>query len=612
MISVIGYRTKKIALFIAVVFFSQLTFSQQQKEVDSLIQELEKYTQKDSLKVTQLLKTAYGILYNYPDEALSLSEEALSLSNELNYEAGKFKSFVFLGMGYYVKEMFPKSLDMFHKGLDIANNLKNKIFISTVYGNIANIHADLGEFDKALENYNRYLAITREIGNLRAQTEALTNLGILLTDKKNRIDEGIKHLEEALGIASKEGYVDVKANISLNLGLAYKRKDNSNKALLNYQEALELGKEIGDKNVQVLALNNISVINMIQKKYNLAEANIKKTLKLAEENNQVEWQASAWEGLFQLYEIRSNYRKALHAHKRATVLNDSLRILNNRDEIIKLEEQYKYDKEKLVMSNEFERQQLISNQKLERQKATKTATLIGAGTVITFLLVGFVMFKRKRETQFELKVADTELKALRAQLNPHFIFNALNSIGSYISKNDTETANNYLKKFSSLMRQTLDNSEKNDVILEDDIVLLKTYLDIEQKRFSNGFDYTINVDSELDIENILVPPMILQPFVENSIWHGISKLETKGTITIEAKKMNGMLMYAVDDNGKGRQHAANANAPNKRSFGIKITKNRIDILNTKKKANASLKIIDKTIGTRVEVYLPLQKAFSDD
>jgi tetratricopeptide (TPR) repeat protein len=607
-----GFYLKKAVIFLVIVLLPLLTFSQKEKEVDSLILLLEKNTQKDTLKVQQLLKTAYKILYNYPDEALSLSGEALELSIGLDYQAGKFKSFLFQGMCYYIKEMFSKALDMFHKALDIANKLDNNVFKSSVYGNIANIHADLGEFEKALKNYKDYLAMTQKIKNIRGQVEALTNIGVLLTEKENRIDEGIEHLNKALRLAKQEAYMHFVASINLNLGLAYKRKNNLNKALFYYDEANKLGQRLNDDNIQVLALNNISTVNMLTKHYHLAEINIKKTLKLSQKTNQIEWQASAWEGLFNLYEIKGNYLKALKAYKNNIKLNDSLKALNNKEEIIKLEEKYKYEKEKLVLKNQFEKRQLVSDQEAERQKIIKNGTLAVSGIVVVLLVIGFTFYKRKKETKFELKVANTELKALRAQMNPHFIFNALNSIGSYMSNKDTQTAKIYLGKFSSLMRQTLENSDKNQITLDEDLNLLKTYLDIEKKRFLNGFDYEINIDPELHAENVLVPPMLMQPFVENSIWHGISKLQTKGIINIEAKKEKNTLLYIVDDNGKGRKHTRNGNAPKKRSLGIKITKNRIDILNKKHNVNANLKIIDKAQGTRVEVYLPLENVFSHD
>ena len=219
---------------------------------------------------------------------------------------------------------------------------------------------------------------------------------------------------------------------------------------------------------------------------------------------------------------------------------------------------------------------------------------------------------KSKEAEFKTKVADTELKVLRAQMNPHFIFNSLNSIGSYIVNNDTSAANNYLIKFSKLMRQTLENSEKEEISLKEDLELLNTYLEIEKKRFLSEFNHKIMIDDTLDVENVLVPPMILQPFVENSIWHGISKSDKKGSIEIKVEQHESKIIYSVEDNGVGRLKSNEKKMLHKKSLGIKITKNRIDIINKRKGINASLKIIDKNQGTKVEIYLPLTKVFNDD
>ncbi len=238
--------------------------------------------------------------------------------------------------------------------------------------------------------------------------------------------------------------------------------------------------------------------------------------------------------------------------------------------------------------------------------------MLGGSGIVLVSIIGFILYRRKEQAQFKTKVADTELKALKAQMNPHFIFNSLNSISDFIVKNDTVSATNYLTKFAKLMRQTLESSEKQEILLKEDLELLKTYLDIESRRLNNRFTYEIIVDDEIDIENVLVPPLILQPFIENSIWHGISKLDKKGHIAIEYKRDNHMILCAVEDNGVGRKRTENYKLKKNPSLGIKITKNRIEIINQLKKTKGTVALIDKDYGLRVEVKLPLQLAFKYD
>src|SRR5690606_33582976 len=185
---------------------------------------------------------------------------------------------------------------------------------------------------------------------------------------------------------------------------------------------------------------------------------------------------------------------------------------------------------------ENDKKQALAQAEIQRQKLIKNGSVIGGGILIFAILCGFILYGRKRQADFNAKVSDTELKALRAQMNPHFIFNSLNSINDFISKNDAESASNYLVKFSKIMRQILENSNQDEISLEDDLKIMELYLQVESMRLHNKFTYAIHVDDTIDAANTLVPPLILQPFIENSIWHGISKKDSKGHIDITIKK----------------------------------------------------------------------------
>jgi LytS/YehU family sensor histidine kinase len=203
------------------------------------------------------------------------------------------------------------------------------------------------------------------------------------------------------------------------------------------------------------------------------------------------------------------------------------------------------------------------------------------------------------------------MKALRSQMNPHFIFNSLNSIGDYISKNNLVAADNYLTKFAKVMRMILENSEQKEVSLSDDLKGLELYMQLEAMRLNNKFTYEINVEKTIDQENTMVPPLILQPFVENSIWHGLARKKGAGKIVIDIKREAQMLNCVVEDNGLGRNQMGDsslANATHK-SLGMKITKARIDIINKVKKSKAAVELSDLAEGMRVEVKLPFELSF---
>jgi LytS/YehU family sensor histidine kinase len=254
---------------------------------------------------------------------------------------------------------------------------------------------------------------------------------------------------------------------------------------------------------------------------------------------------------------------------------------------------------------------------LKEQKKVKYALAGGAGLLTIGGVISFAFYKRKRdaitkqkEAELNAEISDTEMKALRAQMNPHFIFNSLNSIGDYISKNKITIANGYLTKFAKLMRMILENSEKKEVSLAEDLKALELYMKLESLRMKNKFVFEITVDDAIDKENTMVPPLLLQPFVENSIWHGIAGKEGTGKILVTIKKEKQMISCIVEDDGIGRNRAAvmagsHAGSTHK-SLGMKITKARIAVMNKVKKSEAFIQLSDLAKGTRVEVKLPLE------
>src|SRR5690606_19107914 len=316
-----------------------------------------------------------------------------------------------------------------------------------------------------------------------------------------------------------------------------------------------------------------------------AENYLKRATYLSETNGYLQEQVDANNLLGELYFKTDNFKKAFDNKTKAYILNDSIKSQDFKDEITRLEVKYQYDKEAEIVRLEHEKKQAIAQTEIERQKLIKNGSINGGSTLVFGILCGFFLYGRKRKAEFNAQVSDTELKALRAQMNPHFIFNSLNSVNDFISKNDAASASNYLTKFAKVMRQILENSVENDISLEEDLKILDLYLQIEAMRLKNKFTYAIKVDDTIDTENTLVPPLILQPFIENSIWHGISKKESGGHIDISIKKEGGMLICTVDDNGVGRTLKTKDSSKEKKSLGISITKKRIDIINKRKNSN---------------------------
>jgi len=213
------------------------------------------------------------------------------------------------------------------------------------------------------------------------------------------------------------------------------------------------------------------------------------------------------------------------------------------------------------------------------------------------------------------KMAEVEMQALRAQMNPHFIFNCLNSINRYIVKSDQVTASLYLTKFAKLIRLILDNSNSKNVILSNELEALKLYIDMEALRFDKKFSYEIILDEGVPADSIELPPLIIQPYVENAIWHGLLHMQTVGHLKIHINLPHeNMLQCVIEDNGIGREKARelkSKSATTKKSLGMKLTENRLSLLNRHAQLNASVEIIDlvkegnEPAGTKVILNIPI-------
>lgn len=220
----------------------------------------------------------------------------------------------------------------------------------------------------------------------------------------------------------------------------------------------------------------------------------------------------------------------------------------------------------------------------------------------------------KSKAALERNLDNLKLQALRSQMNPHFIFNSLNSIQFYINSNEKKQANRYLTKFAKLMRLILNNSKSPFVNLEKDIEAVQLYIEMEQIRFENGFDFTISIDPALNQSKIQIPPMLIQPYVENSINHGFTRLTRKGTIKIKLESMGrDVVRCIIEDNGIGRK-AAEAIKMKKRkihqSAAMGITQGRLETLQTKYKDELKISIEDlykanEPAGTRVTLTIPV-------
>ena len=234
--------------------------------------------------------------------------------------------------------------------------------------------------------------------------------------------------------------------------------------------------------------------------------------------------------------------------------------------------------------------------------------------MIIIYVTKLVKQREQKKNELQQRILEAEQKAIRSQMNPHFIFNALNSIQRFIVENDTLSANEYLAKFGKLIRRILDNSKHKLITIDDELQTLKLYLELESLRFENRFEYTIEVEEKIDTHNSQIPPMLIQPYLENAIWHGLMHKEEKGKLEIKMKLENDFIFCSIEDNGVGRKKAMELKTkhkPDHKSSGMQLTQERLEIFNAMKTQKLDIRILDLTDeknepgGTRVEIKIPV-------
>jgi LytS/YehU family sensor histidine kinase len=277
----------------------------------------------------------------------------------------------------------------------------------------------------------------------------------------------------------------------------------------------------------------------------------------------------------------------------------------------------------------------IQHIQLQKQSLLKNILI---GSIIFLLTLAAIIFrivilKRRNEKQrlehelelqrlgsemakaeLQQQATELEMQAFRAQMNPHFIFNSLNAINRFILQNNKEQASEYLTKFSKLVRTILQNSQSSLITLESELESLELYLCLEVLRFDDHFDYRISVADDVDISILKVPPLIIQPYAENAIWHGLMHKEAKGHLEVEIWQNDKWLYFKITDNGIGRKQAAalaSKSANRHRSFGMSITEHRISIFQNANAKESPIAIQDlagsdgDAAGTEVIIKLPV-------
>ena len=355
-----------------------------------------------------------------------------------------------------------------------------------------------------------------------------------------------------------------------------------------------------------------------QEKYDQAIPYLEKSILEADKKEDLIVQKDATRKLSELYRDIGQFGKAAETYESYAKVVDELYLKKDQE----LSQAARFSKEITLKQNriaslendrklnESRYELAVENQDLIQKNNKVQRWIIGSLILIALLLLysAYIQYRGIKQQKFANN--QLALKSLRTQMNPHFIFNALNSVNSFISSNDERAANKYLNEFSQLMRAVLENSEEDFISLEKEIKLLELYIKLEHFRFKDKFDYTLNVSEDIRLSKFVIPPMLLQPYIENAVWHGLRYKEDKGWLEINFEQLDSeTIKISIIDNGIGRKKSIEFKTENQKkqnSKGMGNIQKRILILNEmyKDKIDVTIEnVFENGEGTMVTMVL---------
>ncbi len=562
-------------------------------------------------------------------------------------------------INYYWKKPL-NALSLYERSILYYKKENNYVELCNTYNNIGLVYEDLNEADKAVYSFNQSMHFAEISGDVCCKTKASLNMANYY-NKLHIISKCDEYSSKAVQYAllCKDSSLIVTAyNIRGVLFSSEKKKDS---ALVNYRISARYSYLINDQNNYAVALNNISHVFLSYNQYDSSSFYLLRSKDVFEQINNTYGLFSVYNDLGNLMVKKKKYAEALsyyktsekyatesaginemitihgnlssvyeslrdfkNAYKERTLqinLQDSLRDLQLSKEVLDLEEKYKNKQNELQIKDLTQQKKIAELDAFKRENEIKwqsrwkwvLAIVLGLLSILFYFIISKIQVARKKSAvTSELKQLDIEYKLLRTQMNPHFLFNVLNSVQSIVAKEEREKAEIVLAKFGKLIRNLLLHSRKEWIGLDEELDQIKLYIQLEELRFPDKFSFHLILHPSLNQEEIEIPSMILQPFVENAILHGISKLTDRfGKISIEISPLdNDMIKCEISDNGVGRkQSAEHKELSNHISLATKLIEERLKMIKNNSNTNYSITYQDLTEGTKVTLIFPYKQNF---
>lgn len=654
-------------------FYGALT-AQKDARLDSLRVSFEKET-NDSLKVIyeftlakELHRTQHNASKEY-EHAEGAVNRALKLNDTILYA----RALDNLGLLYRYHQQYDQALALHIKAFELVEEKKTKPLYKMIFANNAGVAGRYNhKYDTAFLYYMKALKIAEEEDDIKNIAISSNGIGNTLSNIPGREDEVLPYFERSLIAHEKMGndlgvamnylsigdhytslgnykvahqYLDelLRLNQERNdlfgiaityeyIGISYLKEGKYlDKAISYFEKSMEKFKALNDAHRQAELITYLGDTYFKKNKLKKAEEYYSEALTLAKSLNDLNFISANAFKLSQVSEQMNDYKSALSYFKISQTYKDSIKLNEQNVKIEALTQEYNLEKKEnqiqFLEKDKALQQAVLNTQKnqLERRQLITIFLAIGLISILIIFLLQYRNYrtkkvtnarinkteKEKMQTIYERNLAQAEILVTRLRVNPHFLFNSLNAITYLVQSGQNSKAIQYLEVFSHYTRMVLETSKQHLIVLQQELELAEHYLILEENRFEQDFKFFIHGKEHANIEEVHIPPLLLQPFLENAIWHGLllSPREEK-ILSIDIVQKEDITQVIIDDNGAGRKNKEDQNTiKSHNSMGMQIIKERIDLYNKTYDGEISFKIIDKKnemgepLGTRVILEL---------
>jgi len=519
-----------------------------------------------------------------------------------------------LGVDYRKMDANRTALDYNQEALELAETVENpnlglRRSIAVSHNSMGNIYLLLKQYDLAIEQFDQSVVIEKSIDNKLGLAINNQNIGYA-KEALGALDEAMSYYKSSLAVNIKIKNTIGKIICNSSIARVHIKQENATKALQIINDNLPEAVKLGNKDYLSTEYIYLGWAQTKLKQYENAEKNLLKGLEIAKEYGLSSNISEGYTYLSELATLKNDFKSSLSYYKLAEEFDE--KISNERTSQYVNDLIIKYDSEKinnqlkvLAKQNEIAKLSHIKNRNI----------WLVALVMLTLSSLVLYFFYRQRLLKNEKRILTLEQDLLRIQMNPHFIFNALNSIKLYIINNEQKNAVHYLNKFSKLIRKILDASSVKETSLAEELETMDLYMSIENIRFSNEIKHETVIAPSIKLDTIKVPPLVLQPFLENAIWHGLSSKKGSKKIIISVNQSTKeFIEISIEDNGIGRIESAKIKAQkkiNRKSIGINLTKERLTNFVKDLQNSFSLNYQDlsdthnKPSGTKLTIQIPL-------